>query len=92
MSGVKGGGKRRSFRTAASTAGLQLPSRGDCAGGGMGQGVGNAALLVPQDGVLVVELQVLHGGAAGLFSAAVFVFHNLKGLLHFSVSEIQNGK
>lgn len=45
-------------------------------------------LLVPQDGVLVVKLQLLHrGGTAGLLSTTVPVFHHLKGLLHFSVPE-----
>lgn len=83
-------GKMSSVRTAVNTAGVQLPSGG---GGGPGRtalkGLGGrrgAALLIPQDGVLVVELQVLHrGSAAGLLSTAVPMFHHLKGLLHFSV-------
>lgn len=40
-----------------------------------------AALLIPQDGVLVVELQLLLSSSAAFFSAAGFVLHHLKGLL-----------
>lgn len=61
----------------------------DRAGGARGRR--EAALLVPQDGVLVVELQVLHGSAAGFFPTTTLVFHDLKGLLHFSVPERQDG-
>ena len=59
----------------------------DRAGGARGRRA--AGLLVPQDGVLVVELQLLHRSAAGLLSTAVPVFHNLKCFLHFSISETQ---
>lgn len=55
----------------------------DCAGGA--RGPRGAPLLIPQDGVLVVKLQVLHGRTAGLLSTTVPVFHHLKGLLHLSV-------
>lgn len=49
-----------------------------------------AALLIPQDGVLVVKLQVLlHRAATALLSTTVPVFHDLEGLLHFSVPETQ---
>lgn len=48
-----------------------------------------AALLIPQDGVLVIKLQLLHRSSTALLSATVPVFHNLKGLLHFSVPEKQ---
>lgn len=48
-----------------------------------------AALLIPQDGVLVVKLQLLHRSATTLLSTTVPVFHNLEGLLHFSISETQ---
>lgn len=71
----------------AHTAGFSIPSRRaglDRAEGAGGRWRG-AALLVPQDGVLVVELQLLHRSAAGLLSATVPSFHHLKGLLHFSV-------
>lgn len=45
-------------------------------------------LLVPQDGVLVTELQLLQGGPTAAFlSATVLVLHHLKGLLHLPVSE-----
>lgn len=43
------------------------------------------ALLVPQDGVLVVELQLLHRCSTCVLSAAVPVFHHLKGFLQFPV-------
>lgn len=86
-------GNVSSVRTAVNTAGVQLPSRergeGEGAGQDRAEGAGGrrgAALLIPQDGVLVVKLQMLHRGAtAGLLSTAVPVFHHLKGLLHFSV-------
>lgn len=48
-----------------------------------------AALLIPQDGVLVIKLQLLHRSSTALLSATIPVFHNLKGLLHFSVPETQ---
>lgn len=84
------GGSVSSVRTAVHTAGVQLPSKGagkDRAGGAKGRR--GAALLIPQDGVLVVKLQVLHRSATALLSTTVPVFHNLKGLLHFSVPKTQ---
>ena len=56
---------------------------------GPGDG-GEADLLIPQDGVLVVKLQLLHRSAAGFVSTAVPVFHHLKGLLHFSVPKTKD--
>lgn len=84
------GGIVSSVRTAVHTALGSASFKGagqDRAGGARGQR--DAALLIPQDGVLVVELQVLHRSATGLLSATVPVFHNLEGLLHFSVPETQ---
>lgn len=80
------GGTVSSVRTAVHTALGSASFKGagqDRAGGARGRR--DAALLIPQDGVLVVELQVLHRSATGLLSATVPVFHNLEGLLHFSV-------
>lgn len=60
----------------------------DRAEGARGRG-GGAALLIPQDGVLVVKLQLLHRRATSLLSTTIPVFHNLKRLLYFSVPEEQ---
>lgn len=69
---------------AASLSGLQ-PRQPESASS---RGLSGRAelLLVPQDGVLVVELQVLHGGARGLLPAAVPVLNHLERLLHFFIS------
>lgn len=53
------------------------------------RGQRGAALLIPQDGVLVVKLQLLHRSTATLLSTTAPVFHNLEGLLHFSIPETQ---
>lgn len=83
------GGSVSSVRTAVHTAGVQLPSRGWAGPCWRGQGTEGAALLIPQDGVLVVKLQVLHRSTTGLLSTTVPVFHNFKGLLNFSVPKGQ---
>lgn len=88
------GGSMSSVRTAVHTAKSSASFKGlgravleGPGGEGRGGGVGwrEAALLIPQDGVLVVQLQMLHSRSAALLSAAVLVLDHLKGLLHFSV-------
>lgn len=54
-------------------------------------------LLVPQDGILVVQLQVLRGGGGvAIVSAAALVLHDLKRLVDLAIpgdkSDFQNGK
>ena len=65
--------------------------RGGWGGGGRGGGGsvvgvgGGRGLLGPQDGILVVKLQLLHRSTPPLLSAAGLVLHHLEGLLHFSI-------
>lgn len=82
---VVNGGSMSSIRTAVNTAEIQLSLRGRTVLKGPGDG--QAPLLVPQDGVLVVELQMLHRCSTSVFSATVPVFYHLEGFLHFSVPE-----
>lgn len=81
------GGKVSSVRTAVNTAGfLEGLGRTVLKGPGDGGTGTEGSLLVPQDGVLVVKLQLLHRGTTTcLLSTTVPVSHHLKGLLHFSV-------
>lgn len=54
------GGGMSFVRTAVHIAGVQLPSRGWAKPCWRGQGTEGRDLLIPQDGVLVVQLQVLY--------------------------------